>query len=251
MKLVIATNLADLGKKSSAHAAKLIKEAIAEKGFARILLSTGASQFPFFDEFVKEDIDWSKVEMFHLDEYVGISPEHPASFNKYLTERFVNKVHPGKYHLLDGEKDPEKQISELTDMLAESAVDVGLIGIGENAHIAFNDPPADFDDKRAYKIVTLADKCLQQQIGEGWFKSKEECYKQAISMTCSKIMECRHIISVVPYAVKADAVYSTFASEKSVMVPATLMKEHADCTVYCDPDSAAKLTDDLKKKYCL
>ena len=250
MKLVIAKSTEELGAVSAKHAAALVNEAIKEKGFARILLSTGASQFPFFKEFVKENIDWSKVEMFHLDEYVGISADHPASFNKYLRERFVDVVKPGKYHLINGQKDPEAQIAELTALLSESPVDVGLIGIGENAHIAFNDPPADFDDKRAYKIVTLADRCLQQQIGEGWFKTKEECYKQAISMTCSKIMECKHIISVVPYKVKAEAIYNTFASEKSVMVPATLMKEHADCTVYCDPDSASMLTEDLKKKYC-
>ena len=249
MKLIVSKTTKELGKASADHAAKLINEAIAEKGYARILLSTGASQFPFFEEFIKEDIDWSKVEMFHLDEYVGISKEHPASFNKYLTERFVSKVPLKKANLINGQEDPEKTIANLTALLSECPVDVGLIGIGENAHIAFNDPPADFDDQRFYKVVTLAPRCLQQQIGEGWFKSVEETYKQAISMTCSRIMACKHIISVVPYAVKAEAIYNTLNTELSVDVPATLMKKHADCTVYCDVDSASMLTKELIEKF--
>ena len=241
MKLIVCESQKDLGIRSADHAAALINEAIAAKGSARILLSTGASQFPFFDEFVTRDIDWSKVEMFHLDEYVGISKDHPASFNFYLTNRFVNKVNPGKYHLIDGTKNPEETIAELTALLDETPVDVGLIGIGENAHIAFNDPPADFADKNAYKVVTLAERCLEQQIGEGWFKSKEEAFKQAISMTCDRIMQCKHIISVVPYAVKAEAIAATLANDVTPDVPATLLKKHADTTIYCDPDSASLL----------
>ena len=241
MKLIVCESQKDLGIRSADHAAALINEAITAKGSARILLSTGASQFPFFDEFVTRDIDWSKVEMFHLDEYVGISKDHPASFNCYLTNRFVSKVNPGKYHLIDGTKDPEETIAALTALLDEETVDVGLIGIGENAHIAFNDPPADFSDKRAYKVVTLAERCLEQQIGEGWFKSKEEAFKQAISMTCDRIMQCKHIISVVPYAVKAEAIAATLANDVTPDVPATLLKKHADTTIYCDPDSAALL----------
>ena len=243
MKLIVCESQQSLGACSADHAAALINEAIAKKGSARILLSTGASQFPFFDEFVTRDIDWSKVEMFHLDEYVGISKDHPASFNYYLTNRFVNKVNPGKYHLIDGTVDPEKTVAELTALLDESPVDVGLIGIGENAHIAFNDPPADFDDKNAYKVVTLADRCLEQQIGEGWFKSKEEAFKQAISMTCHRIMQCEHIISVVPYKVKAEAILATLKNDVTPDVPATLLKKHADATIYCDPNSAALLDE--------
>lgn len=249
MKLIVCESQKDLGIKSAVHAAELINEAIAEKGFARILLSTGASQFPFFDEFVNCNIDWTKVEMFHLDEYVGISETHPASFNCYLTNRFVKKVNPGKYHLIDGTKAPEETIAYLTKLLDESPVDVGLIGIGENAHIAFNDPPADFNDKNAYKVVTLAERCLEQQIGEGWFKDKDECFKQAISMTCDRIMQCKHIISVVPYKVKAEAIYNTFANDVTPDIPATLLKKHADATVYVDPDSAALLTKELIAEY--
>ena len=249
MKLIVHNTKEELGLASAQHAANLINEAIEKQGYARILLSTGASQFPFFTEFVKQPIDWSKVEMFHLDEYVGISENHPASFKRYLLDRFVNVVHPGYYYLINGEKDPEETIAELTAILNEKPVDVGLIGIGENAHIAFNDPPADFDDPRAYKVVTLDDRCLQQQIGEGWFKTVEETYKQAISMTCSQIMKCRHILCDVPYKVKAEAIYNTLSREVTPEVPATLMKRHADCTVYTDADSSALLTQELIAQY--
>ena len=249
MKRIISNTKEELGNASAIHAAKLVNDAIAKQGYARILLSTGASQFPFFVEFVKQDIDWSKVEMFHLDEYVGISEEHPASFKRYLLDRFVNVVNPKCAHLINGQKNPEETIAELTALLNEKPVDVGLIGIGENGHIAFNDPPADFDDQRAYKVVTLDERCLQQQIGEGWFKNVDETYKQAISMTCSQIMKCRSIISVVPYKVKAEAIYNTLTRDLTPEVPATLLKQHADCTIYCDKDSAALLTDEIVKKY--
>lgn len=249
MKLIISNTKEELGNASAIHAAKLVNDAIAQQGYARILLSTGASQFPFFVEFVKQNIDWSKVEMFHLDEYVGISEEHPASFKRYLLDRFVNVVNPKCAHLINGQENPEETIAELTALLNEKPVDVGLIGIGENGHIAFNDPPADFDDQRAYKVVTLDERCLQQQIGEGWFKNVDETYKQAISMTCSQIMKCKSIISVVPYKVKAEAIYNTLTRDLTPEVPATLLKQHADCTIYCDKNSAALLTDEIVKKY--
>ena len=249
MKVKLYETTAAMGEAAAEQAAEVLKQAIAKNGSARLLLSTGASQFAFFEAFVKKDVDWKKVEMFHLDEYVGISKNHPASFNRYLRERFIDKVHPGKYHLIDGEKDPEATIKEITELLDRKQVDLGLIGIGENAHIAFNDPPADFADKRAYKVVDLADRCLQQQIGEGWFKTKEECYKQAISMTCDRIMQCKTIISVVPYAVKAEAIYATLTSPLSENVPATLLKNHADTTVYIDKDSASMLSGEILAKF--
>lgn len=249
MKLVVKNTKEELGKAAAVHAARLINKAIEEQGYARILLSTGASQFPFFEEFVKTDIDWSRVEMFHLDEYVGISEEHPASFKRYLLDRFVNKVNLKNAHLINGQENPEDTIAALTELLNEKPMDVGLIGIGENAHIAFNDPPADFETDKAYSVVTLAQRCLKQQVGEGWFKTVDETYKQAISMTCPEIMKCKSIISVVPYAVKAEAIYMTLTSDITPNVPATLMKKHKDCTIYCDSDSASMLTDEIIEQY--
>lgn len=249
MKVKVFATSEEMGKVASAHAKEIINSVIEKGETARILLSTGASQFPFFKYFVQEDIDWSKVEMFHLDEYVGISEDHPASFKKYLKERFINIVHPGKYHLIDGEKDPEETIKELTKLLDEKKVDLGLIGIGENGHIAFNDPPADFEDQRYYKVVNLSDTCIKQQLHEGWFKDENEAYKQAISMTCSKIMDCKTIISVVPYAVKAQAILGTLTREVTNEVPATLFKKHADVTVYCDKDSASLVDEQTLENY--
>ena len=249
MKVKVFETAEQLGAAAAKQAAEKINATIKEKGSARILLSTGASQFTFFESFVKENVDWSKVEMFHLDEYVGISEEHPASFKKYLTERFINKVNPGKYHLLNGQDDPEVTIAKVSAALAERKVDLGLIGIGENGHIAFNDPPADFDDQRFYKVVNLSDTCIQQQLHEGWFENEDAAFKQAISMTCSKIMDCETIISVVPYKVKAKAIVDTLSLDKTVDVPATLMKEHADVTVYCDKDSASLTPAEILAKF--
>ena len=166
-------------------------------------------------------------------------PGSPRNFQKYLNERFVSKVKLYKAHLIDGLADPEKTIAALTEELEKAPVDLGLIGIGENAHIAFNDPPADFEDTRAYKIVTLDERCRMQQLREGWFKSMDEVYKEAISMTCRRIMKCRTIISLVPYAVKAQAVYDTVTKELTPDVPATLLKQHKDYYLVLDPDSAS------------
>jgi len=239
MKVKVFETAGEVGAAAAKQAAAKLNATIKEKGSARLLLSTGASQFTFFENFVKEDVDWSKVEMFHLDEYVGISDEHPASFNKYLRERFIDIVKPGKYNLISGQDDPEATIARITALLNERKVDLGLIGIGENGHIAFNDPPCDFEDTRAYKVVNLSETCIQQQLHEGWFENEDAAFKQAISMTCQKIMDCETIISVVPYKVKAQAIHDTLTMEKTNLVPATLMKEHADVTVYCDADSAS------------
>ena len=249
MKVKVFETAEQVGAAAAKQAATKLNEVIAEKGSARLLLSTGASQFTFFESFVKENVDWSKVEMFHLDEYVGISDDHPASFKKYLLERFINKVNPGKYHLLSGQGNPDETIARVSAALAERKVDLGLIGIGENGHIAFNDPPADFDDQRFYKVVTLSDTCIQQQLHEGWFENEDAAFKQAMSMTCSKIMDCETIISVVPYKVKAQAIVDTLTREKTVDVPATLMKEHKDVTVYCDKDSASLTPAEVLAKF--
>ena len=178
--------------------------------------------------------------MFHLDEYVNLPVTHPASFRKYLQERFVDKVAPLKaVHFVDGTKEC---IEGLTKDLRSAPIDIGLIGIGENGHIAFNDPPADFDTKEAYIIVNLDEKCKKQQMGEGWFATMDDDPKQAVSMTTYQIMQCERIVSCVPYAVKADAVEKTIhATETTNIVPATLLKEHSDFILYIDKDSASKV----------
>ncbi|MBQ2528458.1 MAG: 6-phosphogluconolactonase, partial [Spirochaetales bacterium] len=196
INISVSKTAAENGRKAAVKAAELINKAIAEKGHARIILSTGASQFEMFENLVRQPVDWSKVEMFHLDEYVNLPETHIASFRKYLKERFVNIVHPGAVHFV-GDGDPKQNIEELTRELRKDVVDVGLIGIGENGHIAFNDPPADFDATEAYRIVNLDHKCRMQQVGEGWFATEDDVPRQAISMLPKQIMSCRAIVSVV------------------------------------------------------
>ena len=246
MKLTIGKDKLDMAQKAADAAAEKIRKAIAEKGEARIIVATGASQFEFLQALVKEEgIDWTKVTGFHLDEYVGIPVDHKASFRGYMRERFVSQTpQPLKvFNEVNGEaEDTDAEIARLEALIRVAPIDVACIGFGENGHIAFNDPPADFADTRCYKVVNLSDTCIQQQLHEGWFENEDAAYKQAISMTCQKIMDCETIISVVPYAVKAQAIHDTLTMEETNLVPATLMKRHADVTVYCDKDSAA-LTD--------
>ena len=239
MEIRICKDSAALGKSAAAHVAQVLKQCIAEQGYARIVLSTGASQFDTISALVEEQgIQWDCVEMFHLDEYVDLPITHMASFRKYLQERFVDKVAPLKaVHFVDGTKEG---IAALTEELRKKPVDIGLIGIGENGHIAFNDPPADFDTREAYIIVNLDDRCKKQQMGEGWFATIDDVPKQAVSMTAYQIMQCKRIVSCVPYAVKTEAIKNTVETrEVTNMIPATLLKTHPDFILYVDENSAS------------
>lgn len=250
MHLYLNETKQDLGKAAAALIAKKLNEAIEEKGYARIVLSTGASQFETLDALVKEKVDWSKVTMFHLDEYVDLPITHIASFRKYLTERFVNIVHPKEAVFVNGEGDVEKNIAELSARLTELPIDVGVIGIGENAHIAFNDPPADFETKESYIVVNLNERCKEQQVGEGWFATVDDVPKQAISMTPYRIMQCKTIVAPVPMAVKAEAIFAVLRSETTnPMVPGTLLKTHPDFHLFIDRDSASLCSEDIFAKY--
>ena len=246
MRISIAGTPEELGRRAAAEAAAYLNEAIRERGEARLLLSTGASQFTTLEALVREDVDWSKVDMFHLDEYIGLNESHPASFVRYLKERFVSQVPVRRAFFVDPSQGVETAIARLTAELDRAPIDVGLIGIGENAHIAFNDPPADFEDQAAYKVVTLDERCRRQQLGEGWFPTLEDVPAQAISMTVDRILRCRHILSAVPYAVKAQAVSDTVSQPVNNMVPATILKRHASMTLFLSvsmlKDVCAELT---------
>lgn len=236
MEIRICENSVELGKSAAKFVAGLINEYIAKQGYARIALSTGASQFDTIAALVNEDVDWSKVEMFHLDEYVDLPITHVASFRKYLQERFVDKVAPLKaVHFVDG---TVEGIAALTKEIKSKPVNIGLIGIGENGHIAFNDPPADFDTDEAYIVVDLDDRCKRQQMGEGWFATIDDVPKQAVSMTVKQIMSCENIISCVPHSVKAEAVFNTITNDTTNMIPATILKTHKNMTLYVDKNSA-------------
>ena len=239
MEIRICKDRYELGKSAALYTAQLINNAIAEKGFARIVLSTGASQFDTLASLIEQDVDWSCVEMFHLDEYVNLPESHPASFRKYLKEKFTTKVNLKAAYFVDG---TEENLKYLSGKINEHPIDVGLIGIGENAHIAFNDPPADFDTENPYIVVNLNDTCKKQQVGEGWFETVDDVPKQAVSMSVKQIMKCKKIVSCVPYKVKAEAVLNTLKTELTNTVPATMLKTHPDFTLYIDADSASLLS---------
>lgn len=241
MQLTVLKDVEDLGQEASRHCANVLNEAINNQGYARLVLSTGASQLVLLSNLVNEDVDWSKVEMFHLDEYVGLSDQHPASFRKYLQERFVDKLSLKAVHLVNGEGDILSHIQQLSEQIQQKPIDLALIGIGENAHIAFNDPPANFDTKEAYIVVELDKACKKQQVREGWFESIDEVPKQAITMTVQQMLKSKCIISFVPYEVKAKAIKSTLDNEITPQVPATILKQHPNWSLYLDEASAAKV----------
>jgi glucosamine-6-phosphate deaminase len=249
MKIVISENSEQLGRAAAEYAAKTINEAIKTKGNARIVLSTGASQFDTLAALIKAVPDWSKVEMFHLDEYIGLPVTHPASFRKYLFERFVSQINLKRAVFVNGEGDIEKNIEYLNNELTEKPIDLGLIGIGENGHIAFNDPPADLQTEEPYIVVNLNETCKKQQVREGWFPTINDVPKQAISMSVKQILKCKKIMSCVPHSVKAEAVKNTLSQEPNNIVPATMFKVHHDLTLFIDNNSAALLNDELKQKF--
>jgi glucosamine-6-phosphate deaminase len=224
------------------HAARCIHDAIAARGSARIIAATGASQMAFLGRLVSlPDIDWARVEMFHLDEYIGLPADHPASFRKYLLERLIRPTGITRYHFLDGQQDPNRVRLEVGAQIRSAPVDVAFVGIGENGHLAFNDPPADFDATAPYIVVSLDERCRQQQVGEGWFRGIDEVPATAISMSVHQILQARTIVCVVPDRRKAEAVRATLEEPVSPAVPASILRTHEDTTLYLDRDSASAL----------
>ena len=240
MKIIVRPTSAELGAAAAQDAADMISAAIREHGECRIVLSTGASQLPMLERLITLEVDWTKVTAFHLDEYIGIPETHAASFRKYLKERFASKVPLRAFNYVVPEGDLAANVAALTAKLREKPIDVGFIGIGENGHIAFNDPPADMENGNAYIAVDLNDACKRQQVREGWFPTTDDVPKQAVSMTVREILKCRRIISFVPYAVKAEAIRRTLtADEVTALVPATALKTHKDVRLYLDADSSS------------
>ena len=232
-----------LGTSAAEQAATSIRRAIQQRGAARIIAATGASQFEFLEALTSlSGIEWPKVEMFHLDEYVGLSESHPASFCRYLRERLIRKTGITNYHLLNGEDNPAEVIRIVGQALHSAPIDVAFVGIGENGHLAFNDPPANFETEAPYLVVTLDEACRRQQMGEGWFATLKDVPEHAISMGIRQILKAAEIICIVPDARKANAVKACFEGEISPMAPASILRTHANTTVYLDQHSAVLLS---------
>jgi glucosamine-6-phosphate deaminase len=241
MDIIISKTKEELGKQAASDGALLIREAIYKNGKANIIVATGASQFEMLAELVKEDIEWSKVTAFHLDEYIGVSNNHPASFRKYLKERFVDIVSPREFHYVNGEINPKEECKRLGEIIANHPIDVAFVGIGENSHLAFNDPPADFETENAYLAVNLDDDCRKQQMGEGWFATFNDVPERAISMSIKQIMKSKAIICSVPDQRKANAVKLTVEGSVTNTAPASIMQKHKACWLFLDKESASML----------
>ena len=248
MQIKILDDQKALGQAAAEHAAKSLRAALREKGIARVVAATGASQFEFLDSLTSAaDIDWNRVELFHLDEYVGLAATHPASFRKYILERIILKTGIGRktgitqYHLLDGEGDPQEVAKRVGSELISRPIDIAFVGIGENGHLAFNDPPADFASEEPYLVVQLDEACRQQQVNEGWFSELADVPREAISMSIRQILRAKEIVAVVPEKRKARAVQACLEEEISPMVPASALRNHPHATLYLDRDSAALL----------
>ena len=244
-KVTICPDKNVLGREAAACGAEYIRKAIAANGTANVIIATGASQFEMLSCLKDEKgIDWSKVNFFHLDEYIGLPEDHPAGFRKYLRERFINllPVAPMSFTPVNGsDPDPEKVCRELEERIKQFPIDVAFIGIGENGHIAFNDPPADFETERAYLVITLDEACRKQQLGEGWFPTFDDVPKQAISMGVKQILKSKAIINTVPDERKAKAVKGAIEGPLTNTCPASILRTHADCHTFLDENSASLL----------
>jgi glucosamine-6-phosphate deaminase len=241
-KIEILADKYTLGQAAADHAARSLRRTLSDQGSARLVAATGASQFEFLDALTSvPNIDWSRVEVFHLDEYVGLPSTHPASFRKYLLERLIHKAGITRYHLLDGDGDPQGTVRKIGAELQTKPVDILFAGIGENGHLAFNDPPADFQVADPYLIVDLDEACRQQQVNEGWFSKLTDVPRKAISMSVQQILHSREIIAAVPDTRKARAVKACLEGDISPMMPASILRTHPNTTIYLDTESAALL----------
>lgn len=246
MEISISQSKEELGRQAAARGSESIERALRERGEAAIIVATGASQFETLAHLIQADLDWSRVTAFHLDEYVGLPREHPASFRKYLQDRFVSKLpRPlGAFHQISGEGGLEAvrlECRRLNALLGATSIDVAFVGIGENGHLAFNDPPADFETREPYIVVDLDEDCRRQQLGEGWFASLDEVPRQAISMSIRQIMLSRHVIAAVPDGRKAKAVRACLRGAVSPLAPASILQECADAAIFLDEESASLL----------
>ncbi len=244
LKVEIFPLSSEMGVAAADYVAWKLSGAIEKRGEANLILGTGASQYPLHDELLKREIDWKKINLFHLDEYVGISNSHPASFRRFLRERIAEKVSPKNVFYINGDTaDAVSEIRHYEVLLRNNPVDVACIGIGENGHIAFNDPGiADFNDPVLLKVVELDDACRRQQVGEGWFPALGDVPRKAITLTVTAIMNCRSVCCTVPDSRKSEAVLKTLTGDISNECPASVLRRHNDAVLFLDIFAASKLS---------
>ncbi len=244
LQVLVYDRTVEMGEAAADFVQKKLSEAIQLKGSANLILATGASQFSFLEALKEKEIDWQKITVFHLDEYKGISDSHPASFRKYLKERILDDVAPKCVYFLNGDADDlEQEMKEYEEKLKKHPIDIACIGIGENGHIAFNDPAvADFNDPKLVKLVELDEACRNQQLGEGWFPTFDDVPKHALTLTVTAILNCKAISCVVPDQRKAEAVYNSLYNDINTDCPASILRTHPETVMFLDADSAFKIT---------
>ncbi|HZZ75639.1 MAG TPA: glucosamine-6-phosphate deaminase [Puia sp.] len=248
MKIIVKDDPADLGRQAGRKAAQIIRAAIKNYGSANIILATGTSQFETLRQLTREEVNWKQVTMFHLDEYIGLPESSPAGFRRYLKERFIQKTDGLKeIYLINGEADPAGECLRLNKIIHDARIDIALLGIGENGHLGFNDPPADFETDQSFIVVNLDEKCRRQQLGEGWFQSIHDVPRRAITMSVKQIMKSKQIICSVPDSRKAQAVKDCFENPVSNLFPGSILQEHPHCICFLDKLSSALLEKNLNR----
>jgi glucosamine-6-phosphate deaminase len=247
LKVIISPNAEEMGMISAQYVADKLETALRKRNHANLILGTGASQYPLHDALLKMSLDWSRINLFHLDEYIGIDENHSASFRRFLRERIAEKVHPKNVFYINGDFLPmEKEIKRYEKLLKDNPIDVACIGIGENGHIAFNDPGvADFNDPQYLKVVELDESCRLQQVGEGWFRSLSDVPLKAVTLTVTAIMDCINICCTVPDERKSDAVFKALTGKIDEDCPASVLRRHNNAVLYLDRFSAIQLPDKL------
>lgn len=252
MNIRVFRTPSELAAAAADHAATVLRRLLDTRETVRILAATGASQMEFLSRLTKlPDIDWSRVELFHLDEYVGLSSEHPASFARYIRERIVEPAGIQDAHLLDGSRPPSEVAEEMGRAISLITIDLAFVGIGENGHLAFNDPPADFETDDPYLVVSLDEACRRQQVGEGWFASMDEVPRQALTISIRQLLKSREILCVVPDLRKAEAVHTCFDGPVSPLAPASILRTHPNTTVFLDAESASLLEQPIHESLSL
>jgi len=242
LKVEIFGEKEDMGHGSASFVVQKLKQAIKVRGNANLILGTGASQYPLLEVLLEKELDWTKISLFHLDEYIGLSDRHPASFRKFLKERVADKVNPKNVYYLKGDADDIKaEIKRYEKLLRENPVDVACIGIGENGHIAFNDPAvADFSDPEYLKVVQMDEACRKQQVGEGWFPTLKHVPIEAVTLTITAILNCKVLCCTVLDERKSEAVYNTLTGEINTSCPASILRKHNNAVLFLDSYAAKK-----------
>lgn len=252
LRINLHPNRAAAAKAASLVASEIIRQAIADRGEARVVGATGGSQLEFVGYMAEaEGIDWSKVEFFHMDEYIGMSIDHPASFRRYLLDRLIVPAGITRYHLLDGETDAAETCRRVSAEIAKAPIDIVFAGIGENGHLAFNDPPADFETEDPYIVVELDEVCRRQQLGEGWFPTFDDVPTHAMSISIKQIMKAKHVVTLVPDERKAAAVKLCLDGPIGPEAPASILRQHPGNQFFMDEPAVSQLSPEFLDQHAV